>query len=52
LSPGKAVVSKIFEWYKEDFGNIISFINKYSSKTVEADVKISYQEYDWSLNSK
>ena len=52
LSPGKAVISKIFDWYKEDFGNVISFINKYSSKTVEADVKISYQEYDWSLNSK
>lgn len=52
LSPGKAVISKIFDWYKEDFGNVIAFINKYSSTNVGADAKITYQEYDWSLNSK
>lgn len=52
LSPGKAVISKIFDWYKEDFGNVIAFIKKYSSTNVGADVKITYQEYDWSLNSK
>ncbi|MCB0647033.1 MAG: DUF547 domain-containing protein [Saprospiraceae bacterium] len=52
LSSGKLVISKIFDWYKEDFGDVIAFINKYSSTKVGSDAKISYQEYDWSLNSK
>lgn len=52
LSPDKAVISKIFDWYKEDFGNVIGFINTYRSTKVGQDAKITYQEYDWSLNSK
>lgn len=52
LNSGKVVISKIFDWYKEDFGDVIAFINKYSSTKVGSDAKISYQEYDWSLNSK
>jgi len=48
----KAELSKIFDWYKGDFteGGPISFINKHKSSPLPADVKISYQEYDWSLN--
>ncbi|MFT4600733.1 MAG: hypothetical protein ACI857_000910 [Arenicella sp.] len=45
-------VSKIFEWYKNDFtkGNIITFINDNSSLNLAADSKTEYLEYDWSLN--
>ena len=45
-------LSKIFEWYKEDFskGDIISYINKHSSLNLPANSKIEYLEYDWSLN--
>lgn len=47
-----AELSKIFDWYKDDFkdGGPVAFINKRRSKPLPADVKISYQNYDWALN--
>ena len=48
-----AELSKIFDWYKDDFkgeGGPIAFINKRRSSAVPADAKISYQDYDWGLN--
>ncbi len=47
-------LSQIFNWYPEDFGGnkkgIISFINKYRTYTVPTTAKISYYQYDWTLN--
>jgi Protein of unknown function, DUF547 len=47
-----AELSKIFDWYKGDFkeDGPIAFINKRRSTPLPSDVKITYQEYDWSLN--
>ncbi len=47
-----AELSKIFDWYKDDFkdGGPIDFINRRRSPPLPKDAKISYQEYDWSLN--
>ncbi len=48
-----AQLSKIFEWYKDDFakeGGAVAFINKRRSTPLPNDVKVSYQDYDWSLN--
>ena len=48
-----ADLSKIFDWYKDDFkaeGGVIAFINKRRSSTLPADAKINYQDYDWNLN--
>lgn len=47
-----AELSKIFDWYKDDFkdGGPVQFINKRRGTPLPADVKISYQNYDWSLN--
>jgi hypothetical protein len=47
-----AELSKIFDWYKDDFkdGGPLTFINKRRSKPLPNDVKISYQDYNWSLN--
>jgi hypothetical protein len=48
-----AELSKIFDWYKDDFkadGGAIAFINKRRSTPLPADAKISYQDYDWGLN--
>jgi len=48
-----AELSKIFDWYKDDFkadGGPIAFINKRRSAQIPADAKISYQDYDWGLN--
>jgi len=47
-----AELSKIFDWYKDDFkdGGPVQFINKRRVTPLPADVKIAYQNYDWSLN--
>jgi hypothetical protein len=48
-----ADLSKIFDWYKDDFkaeGGVLAFINKRRSSPIPADAKITYQEYDWGLN--
>lgn len=51
IQSDEAEVSKIFEWYAEDFGNLTSFLNKYLDKPLNANAKISYMEYDWLLNN-
>jgi len=47
-------LSQIFNWYPADFGGnkkgIINFINKYRTYTVPTTAKISYYQYDWTLN--
>ncbi len=46
-------VSKIFEWYAEDFGGkegLIGFLNTYSNTDIDATASIGYAEYDWKLN--
>jgi hypothetical protein len=48
-----AALSKIFDWYKDDFnavGGPLAFINKRRGTPIANDAKISYQEYDWGLN--
>jgi hypothetical protein len=45
-------ISKIFDWYKEDFGDILKFINQYRKSPLKPNTKISYQEYDWSINDR
>lgn len=52
IQNGKVVLSKIFEWYAGDFGDVIAYINTYSDIKVKAGTKITYNEYDWSLNGK
>ncbi|HHJ49386.1 MAG TPA: DUF547 domain-containing protein [Phaeodactylibacter sp.] len=52
ISPSAAKVSKIFEWYAADFGDLRTFLNKYSKMSLEAGATIQYLEYDWSLNGK
>lgn len=54
LSPKKVKISKIFEWYAEDFNKngetLIKFLNKYSDVTINADAKVEFKEYNWALN--
>lgn len=50
---GSVDLSKIFDWYKDDFakqGGAIDFINKRRTTPLPKDAKINYQEYDWALN--
>lgn len=43
-----ARISKIFDWYKSDFGNVATYINQYRKEKITGSIK--HQSYDWSLN--
>lgn len=55
ITAEKVSLSKIFEWYKADFGGdnakLINFINKYSSTRVNENATVEFKEYDWDLNN-
>ncbi len=47
------MLSKIFDWYADDFGgkkNLITYINQYRDNPIDVKTKVSYYDYDWSLN--
>jgi hypothetical protein len=46
-------LSKIFDWYEEDFtGGVIDFVAKYRPDWVaNGQPKLSYTPYDWNLNA-
>jgi hypothetical protein len=52
ITASKLTSSKIFDWYATDFGDIVTFINKYSSVTINKNAGVVFKEYDWSLNGK
>jgi Protein of unknown function, DUF547 len=43
-------VSKIFDWYSKDFGNVVDFVNKYAKTKAAKTAKVTFMEYDWNLN--
>jgi hypothetical protein len=47
-------VSKIFDWFKEDFGStpeqIVRFIARYRDQPLPGRWSLRYFDYDWSLN--
>jgi hypothetical protein len=51
---GKTVsLSRIFEWYAEDFGgkeNVIDYLNHYRVAKLSPALPIKFMNYDWSLN--
>ena len=53
ITPTEINISHIFEWYAADFdmhGSIINFLNKYSKIKINTNAKITYLDYNWSLN--
>ncbi len=50
ISPSRVSVSKIFEWYAEDFGNLIPFLSKYTDRPIREDATIIFRDYNWELN--
>jgi hypothetical protein len=49
-------VSKLFDWYAEDFGEVIPFIAKYRTaeeraQLLEGKWKVDFFDYDWSINA-
>ena len=55
ITADKLELSKIFDWYKKDFGGdngkLIKFINKYSDTKVNENATITFNEYNWKLNN-
>ncbi|GAB4236376.1 MAG: hypothetical protein Tsb0034_10990 [Ekhidna sp.] len=49
-------VSKIFDWYQDQFessaGSLIKYINQYKRKKVPEVFYVKFHEYDWSLNDQ
>ena len=50
ITASKVQVSKIFEWYAADFGNLTDYLNKYASTKINSNAKVEYLEYNWDLN--
>ena len=50
LKANEIKVSKIFDWYGKDFGNVAAFVSKYAKVKVNKTAKVSFGEYDWRLN--
>ncbi|RMF00012.1 MAG: DUF547 domain-containing protein [Bacteroidetes bacterium] len=51
ITEEQAEVSKIFEWYAEDFGDLRSYLNQYSRTNIGPDTPITFKAYDWALNA-
>ena len=55
ISLNKIEVSKIFEWYQEDFtskNSLVDYVNKYSNVKANDGAEVTYLDYDWTLNDK
>jgi hypothetical protein len=52
ISQNKIEVSKIFDWYGKDFGNLISYLSKNSNTKINSDATVTFMEYDWDLNKQ
>jgi len=55
ISSTKLEISKVFEWYKEDFTyktTLIEYLNKYSSTKVSNNTEITFKEHNWALNDQ
>ena len=52
ISANTVKLSKIFEWYGDDFkkDGIINWVNKYANTKAGSTAKIEYMEYNWGLN--
>ena len=52
ITDGEVAVSKIFDWYGEDFGDLRNYLNKYATTTIPEGANITFREYDWALNKQ
>ena len=50
ITESVAEVSKIFDWYQEDFGDVGTYLAKYS--VFKPGGKVKFLSYDWNLNTQ
>ncbi|MBR9922708.1 MAG: DUF547 domain-containing protein [Bacteroidetes bacterium] len=51
LGANSVKISKIFDWYEVDFGNVIGYLNDYSDTNINSGATINYHDYSWKLNA-
>ncbi|MEK6480734.1 DUF547 domain-containing protein [Catalinimonas sp. 4WD22] len=55
-SQKEVAISKIFEWYNNDFtreaASALAYINQYREEKIPSSYKVSYYAYDWALNER
>lgn len=56
ITKDKTSLSKYFDWYKADWNengkSVEQWVNKYSKTKINKDTKISFLDYNWSLNEQ
>jgi len=50
LSSTRAQVSKIFDWYGADFGDLKKFLNQYAETKLKSSATVTFNDYNWDLN--
>jgi len=53
IAEDRIEISKIFQWFTEDFkknGSLINFLNKYNEVQISDTAKKKYKIYNWDLN--
>lgn len=53
ITANKIEVSKIFDWFGDDFkkkGSVIDFLNLYSTTKINGNAQVNYKVYNWNLN--
>jgi hypothetical protein len=48
---GSIRLSRIFEWYAGDFGDVVDFLNRYRAAPLDPGCRIEFMDYDWALNT-
>ncbi|MEP2936034.1 MAG: DUF547 domain-containing protein [Gilvibacter sp.] len=57
IKADNASVSQLFNWYKGDYltngiTTVTAYINQYSDVKIDAQVALTFKEYDWALNEQ
>jgi hypothetical protein len=56
IGKSEAQLSKYFDWYKGDWEKngqtVVKWVNRYSNTKIDGNTKISYLDYNWSLNKQ
>ncbi len=56
IGKSEAQLSKYFDWYKGDWEkngqSVVKWVNRYSTTKIDGNTRISYLDYNWSLNKQ
>lgn len=51
VSENEVEVSKIFDWYGGDFGDLRAYLDRFTEISISAEAAIRFKEYNWALNN-